>query len=982
MKPNFALSLSFDGIQLLHRAAGGWRAVGDVALDAADMAAELAVLRRTATALEPGGLRTKLLLPAEQIKYLTIPSDGLDTEARMAAARKALDGATPYPVDDLAFDISADGDQTHVAAVARETLAEAEAFAIEHRFHPTSFATIPADSPYLGEPFFGATKASEDLLEPGEVVEPDGIAVVIIGDAEGQVEDITEETAAAPKDAEADGQDMTDQGGDQTLDLGSEQEERTGEDESDADKDSPLSDENQDTSLDAGETSDAEEAEPAPSDVADDASAPEDEIAVEAAAEPAETKDASIGVDDAVADGEAALGDMSEDEVKDAPEDTETEQETLAADASDEVEPLPATADTETDAAEAGQTAALTDDTAPLADAGSKEADTEAVKEDTDSTASVMTAGVTNPSLPAVGAARRDLPPAPGPSAVPDVSAPAGFASRRGAETGARREPVVSAPNLPDDAPAPPPVGGGAPPAPAVFATAQIASTAPESPTPPAPRDGFLSRRKARVAGAATGPAATANPAVSGSEAQRMTVFGARRDIGGKPRFLGLMLTAALLVFLAGVAAWASVFLDDGLSLSRLFGDRGAREIAAAPEADELLDVPEASITAPGANSDTPQVQTASLSPTLSEEDTAVLDALREPVQPQVSEPNDQEREALYAATGIWPLAPDVPPEPAALISIDDLYLTSIDPVSTANDAVALPGADSFATDVALGKVSVPAAAGTTFALDDQGLVIATVEGALSPDGFTVYLGRPDLVPPPTPTRFQAVPERDPARLALAGVRPKTRPGNLAETNERANLDGLTRSELAGFRPRYRPESVQEQAEAAAAAAAAQAAAEAAVDTDNAVEAALATPEVPNTFENPTRLAIASSIRPDTRPRNFARIVQRAQRTPRAESETRVASVAPRVVTPKIPSSTSVTKQATQRNAINLRKVNLIGVYGKPSSRRALVRLANGRYKKVVVGDRIDGGRVSAIGDSELRYNKRGRNVVLKMPRS
>ena len=44
-------------------------------------------------------------------------------------------------------------------------------------------------------------------------------------------------------------------------------------------------------------------------------------------------------------------------------------------------------------------------------------------------------------------------------------------------------------------------------------------------------------------------------------------------------------------------------------------------------------------------------------------------------------------------------------------------------------------------------------------------------------------------------------------------------------------------------------------------------------------------------------------------------------------------------------------------------------------------RLSSGRYRKVVVGDRLDGGRVSAIGESELRYTKGGRNMVLKMPR-
>jgi hypothetical protein len=46
-----------------------------------------------------------------------------------------------------------------------------------------------------------------------------------------------------------------------------------------------------------------------------------------------------------------------------------------------------------------------------------------------------------------------------------------------------------------------------------------------------------------------------------------------------------------------------------------------------------------------------------------------------------------------------------------------------------------------------------------------------------------------------------------------------------------------------------------------------------------------------------------------------------------------------------------------------------------------LVRLSNGRYQKVKVGDRIDGGRVSAIGDAELRYKKGSRNLTLKMPK-
>ncbi|MFT7136589.1 MAG: hypothetical protein ACI80I_002595, partial [Akkermansiaceae bacterium] len=135
-------------------------------------------------------------------------------------------------------------------------------------------------------------------------------------------------------------------------------------------------------------------------------------------------------------------------------------------------------------------------------------------------------------------------------------------------------------------------------------------------------------------------------------------------------------------------------------------------------------------------------------------------------------------------------------------------------------------------------------------------------------------------------------------------------------------------------------------------------------------------------LNNVTRYAVKASARPDTRPDNFARIVQRAERSkPEPIQVASTASVAPRTVKPDLPSKASVAKQATVKNAIKLRGINLIGVYGKTSSRRALVRLANGRYQKVTVGDRLDGGRVSAIGESELRYTRSGREVVLKMPR-
>ena len=82
-----------------------------------------------------------------------------------------------------------------------------------------------------------------------------------------------------------------------------------------------------------------------------------------------------------------------------------------------------------------------------------------------------------------------------------------------------------------------------------------------------------------------------------------------------------------------------------------------------------------------------------------------------------------------------------------------------------------------------------------------------------------------------------------------------------------------------------------------------------------------------------------------------------------------------------IPSSASVSRQATLEDAIRLTKINLVGVYGVPSDRRALIRLPSGRYVKVKVGDRVDGGTVASISDSALTYKKGSRVIALEMPK-
>ena len=148
--------------------------------------------------------------------------------------------------------------------------------------------------------------------------------------------------------------------------------------------------------------------------------------------------------------------------------------------------------------------------------------------------------------------------------------------------------------------------------------------------------------------------------------------------------------------------------------------------------------------------------------------------------------------------------------------------------------------------------------------------------------------------------------------------------------------------------------------------------------------------------------ALEVSRRPMARPRNFKAAVETALAAAIAAEPAVVVAAAPKATAqpspqpaadvpeeldepepsraaPKLPTSASVAKQATQRNALNLGEMTLIGLYGTPNNRRALVRMPNGRFFKVGVGDRLDGGKVIAIGDGQLTYQKGSRPVTLKL---
>ncbi|WP_189682319.1 hypothetical protein [Seohaeicola zhoushanensis] len=912
MKPAFALSLSFDGIALLHRAAGGWRTVGEVSLDTADLTGDLSALREKALRIAPGELRCKVIIPNDQVRYLSVETGSFTGEARDEMVRTTLDGATPYAIDELAFDTTPDGAMTHIAAVARETLDEAEDFASEHGFSPVSFVAVPGDNPFLGEPFFGAARG----LGKKERVEPDGVAVVVVGPAVIPAEH--------PAPAKAPSGPVPSFASRRSHSL-------------------------------------------APAyDVTPDGEAPAPRITLGATA--------ALASELAAEPEEAVLPD----EVEDLPAEAEAPApEPVDAGTADPT--LPA----EEDVAE--EVAAEESDHDDLPEEDFAETDDQ---HDHDLPEPVFV------DLPE-DKPKRGTVAAPA-LAVPDEAAPAeGFAAFLTRRTRPARSETASAPR--------PALGP---------ATAN-------GPVPPAAR-----------------PVVAPIPQrqVPQDEAARMTVFGARNNetISTDGRRIGLIVTGGLLALLTVIAIWASLFLDDGVAGLFRSGTPERTEIALRP----------ATVPAPAVQSDEPvlpvaPVETGDVEPAtqlttgeaaatdgLSATDAAVLDALRGaaepdpaaeetvdaapepdvPVEPEASpeapaevetamlsnpdvavedealadgEPIDepvveaQPEEPLtdaarYAATGIWPTAPEVPETPS-IIGIDDLYIASIDRSDLAQDAIALVSPAELDTDRPPGTQNSPAAATHEFQLDSAGLVEATREGTLNPDGVMVYAGRPSKRPPNRPAVADTPPPVNSAELArLAKVRPKLRPADISEKAERSELGGLTRAELAAVRPRPRPASLSVPAPAAAE-----------------PEAA---PETAET-ERPSAgsaLAVSSSPRPDARPAGFASLVARATPTPTpspqadqgddGEPDT-VASAAPR-----IPTSASVARQATMRNAINLRQMNLIGVYGTPSNRRALIRLPSGRYKKVQVGDTVDGGRIVAIGDGELRYQKGGRNLTLKVP--
>ena len=968
MKPTFALDLTSDTVALLHRTPKGWLSIGDVAFDAPDLAEALDYLRKTALGLSPLGVATKLILPNSQILYTEVHAPGPSREDKRRQIATALEGRTPYAVEDLVFDWSGKGATVKVAIIAKETLEQAEAFAVEHRLNPVSFVAVPEEGTFVGEPWFGPSATSAALLSEDEVVERDREPVSILHRELPKAEP----APAAPVDVTADPV---------------------------AADDDPLPGLEEALNADVPEialpsaTAEPEEAlevEPAPLPSAEEPAAEaevipvevQDESTVEAVGEAVGEPFGEAGADTPVASPEPAPGPAPEPEIEEAPFAHVTD----------------AAAFPEPDAGPTGQ-------------------------------ASQVARGLVVDDLD------DDLPPAPSTAAM------MAFASRRNAPAAPAGRPIdgvtrSSAATARPAGPVPRPIAPAkgatglvtAPSIPGTRAKAKAKSVDIPRPAGPGPTTVKSPTRPGGTFG-------TAAPARKRTGVVFMVL------VALLLLFLALVgAWSSLYLGGSGPARTETSSATDALPgvddemLADLQDPEGMTaplpEAEGAPlgEAGDLAteNLPVNMGGDPGAEDAT--LATAEPGPAPA--------GTAEPVA-EVADVGPEPAPEPAVATDVTAAAPPVEDQ-------DEIFLSAMDTPPPALDALGLP-APVETRDTLPDPVMPPPAPGTVYKFDANGLLLPTPGGIISPDGVMLIAGKPPIVPPsrsavvtaaaqaaaalsaPAPTAPAATTASDaslvtggadpaaegstaepplpPTDPALAGFRPKPRPDTITPaTGDDAALATEPAVAFASLRPLPRPASVLAAATAARPPAAAEPAdlgAQGASLTAQA-EAQLAAAAALEA-QNPSVVAI--SKRPEGRPADLSGAVEAAiaaairEPVPEAAAEAETVKVAAAALearpeeideadepettsaAPSIPTRASVAKQATYAKAINLSKINLIGTYGTDSRRYALVRQPNGKYKKVKVGDRIDGGTVKAITDTEVRYQKGGRLISLKMPK-
>lgn len=385
-------------------------------------------------------------------------------------------------------------------------------------------------------------------------------------------------------------------------------------------------------------------------------------------------------------------------------------------------------------------------------------------------------------------------------------------------------------------------------------------------------------------------------------------------QVGGKPRFLVLILTTLLLIFMLTIAAWAATAGRD--TLARWFGFGGSdtemmADLGASETKPPLEARPEDSVEQRGKQIAIPPVTVQELPP-----DTATALATNiQTASPKEPAPSDQIAGRKFVS--------DPKPITPAEQRFSDTGVWTVPPIS--------PFADTEATDADVAEAALDPKIGQA---DAQGLP-ATM--AQDPASVPTLL---EENPTPTQPEPAALPPLVSANFDISAEdHPMARPDDLDVEIQSVALTDIPQDELALFRPAIRPPPAQ------------------------------VPPEI-ELFTNAQSVAI--SLRPEMRPRGVEFAALTPPPTVAKPSE---------VQAPTAASSMSVIQAATVKNVLNLRDINLIGITGTKRNPNALVRLANGKVLKVKVGDRLNGGRVTAISAATLTYAISGRSITLDMPR-
>lgn len=788
MKPNFALKLSNDGIELLHRTVGGWSPVGAFLFQSGDVGEGCAKLVAEAERIEPG-FRTKLVMPGDEVRYASVVAPGPTDEARRYQIEAEIERLTPYRIDELAYDWSVEDDLALVAICARETLIEAETFAEGYGFRPVCFVAQPSGGEFAGEPFFGETMVAPTLLPAGAHVQPDSEAIRVVTPRKAPPAraEVIRAEVSKPEIAKADVA------------------------KADVAKAEPVA-----AAKAAPAKPDATKPEPPKPDAAKPATAAPVQRPAAAGPAPATGEAAATTAPtSAPAPAPSRVGNL----VRRLGTRLRREQAQAARDAVEGgTPPSPAAVPS-----------------AATRQPGPQQPNPAPQRPALAGAAPVTVPGAASPASPGDQPAAPATPAsaAPKPPVAAGGAEPVAFASRR-------QPPPVLATNGAAPAASPSPGGriavlpeGGAkagPPSSGTLlararngALAALSGTA--AATPAAPRAKVeIAVDPAATGAAPTGkrqPAAPTEALVPASrppatdeaksrEAEALTIFGARGHQRPAPSLArsGLMAAGGALLLLIAVAVWAIYF--NGSDPLPATADRGT--VAPATETGQpgieapsqlagtgqQAVAPPAALTPPapagaedtatetGADSDLPLAAAPEGSAAIPDPDqmleALVQEALNETLPPAAPLPDTSTTAAPDTGTAEAPTAADpVAPVGEQTAQASDAPLP--DTGGAASPQLSLPRSIDLppAGEVTFVPPAPPPPFGSQFSFDEQGLVEATPEGALTPSGVTVFARRPDAVPAPRPAAPEAAAPPDAAPDAAPSPAAEAAPGAPAQ---------------------------------------------------------------------------------------------------------------------------------------------------------------------------------------------------------